>query len=254
MILGINGQPYASLDEHLPVERLRNMHFSICRGIAIHGCVTPAYFPPKTKNRNYKDMNTGGVWDGDPALAAQYRKHYDMLRWDEERRRYAELANGVVMAGGRIYLREPHGLGYENIYRSNMCEHTSSARHFPNLMRFIYNQLPFADIGRIIIFISNPGVEGQIHRDMGDPESKDWFPPMKNKNAYKKYHFVWMNPSGKKKFFVYDEETDKKHYIDSTCAFFNSNDHHGSDVCDVTTYSIRVDGTFQPQFCKKIGI
>jgi hypothetical protein len=66
--------------------------------------------------------------------------------------------------------------------------------------------------------------------------------------------FVWINPTGKKKFWLLDPDTNEKTYVKSTAAFFNSLDWHGGDAIPNYTYSLRIDGKFTDQFRQQVGI
>lgn len=253
MLLGIRDKPYIDLDSHIPIKELTKLHLDICKGLAISGDLHPTYFPAKTKNRTYKEMRDAAN-HSDPLLAKRYKKIFKGLN-SKQKLRFAELANDVLLSGSMLYLRSPENGKYRNTYDRRHCRDTHYVDNFPSLMDYIYKQLPFQSIGRIIIFVSNPGIEGQIHRDIGNnPEGRNFSNTCLNKHVYEDNHFIWMNPGDKKKFFVYDEEADKKHYIKSTSCMFNSNDFHGSDISNVTTYSIRVDGKFDNEFRRKIGL
>lgn len=261
MIFGVNGESYLNLDKYIDIKKLKSMHMLICHGLA-RSEWTPTHFPRRTKNRTGNvDMNDAHI-HSNPRHATVYKNIYDSLGHRTEKMRFAELANDVILSGYMVSLRSPHGQfeegpdgiiddQYVNIY-DNCYDEWRQGKYIP-LMKFI-KELPFRKIGRIIIFISNPGVDGQIHRDVGEPEDDSVFPPYKNKDVYKGNHFIWMNPTKKKKFFVYDEAKDERHYIKSTTAFFNSNDFHGSDSTETSTYSIRVDGRFNKEMCNELGL
>lgn len=56
-----------------------------------------------------------------------------------------------------------------------------------------------------------------------------------------------------KPFYVLDQHTGEKLYVDSFSAWFDTvNQYHGSDPADGLTFSIRVDGRFTDEFAAKI--
>lgn len=254
MIVGINGAPYIDMSEYVDMDTLDKLFLPIAKGIAQLGQftpATPAYFPPKTKNRAYKDMNDLTVCD-DPELAVEYAEILSILS-PVQKCKFAELTNGVVIPGTYIELRHSTNRSYNDIYESALCKDNIIIQQlFPLLMRFI-RTLPFETIGRIIIFISYPYIEGQIHSDL--LESKEYmFPPHENKDAWKDNHFIWFNPRNKKKFFMYDEEIDQKIPLMSRACFFNTWDYHGSDISTVPTFSFRVDGKFTEELKTKLNL
>lgn len=243
MIEGINGAPFIDMSPYIDTKQLESLFVPVARGIAKYGPLPIAYFPPKTKDQTYKDMNDLDVCD-DKSIEDEYLNTLTQLT-AQERYRFAELTNKVISAGGYIELRHSKSRRYKDIFEQSLCEDNKSAISlFPELMQFV-KTLPFESIGRIVIFVSNPFVEGQIHSDLATAQEY-LFPPLENKKAYKNQNFIWFNPSGRKKFFVYDEDTKEKHIVDTKACFFNTWDYHGSESTDETTFSFRVDGKFIP--------
>jgi hypothetical protein len=64
--------------------------------------------------------------------------------------------------------------------------------------------------------------------------------------------FLYLQPNSLKKFFIIDEDTTEKHYVDCSAAFFNELDYHGADGVPRLTYSVRIDGVFTPEFREAI--
>lgn len=251
MIQGINGAPFVDMTPYLDVGKLESLFIPIARGLAQCGPIPPAYFPRKTKNRSYKDMNDLGVCD-DISIKEEYETTLKQLR-PAQKLRFAELANGVLVGGSHVSLRYPIERDYKDIFYQDKCKDNVAAQAlFPELMSFV-KTLPFESIGRIIIFVSNPYIEGQIHSDTRDSKP-DLFSPLSLVDAYKDNNFIWFNPSGKKNFFVYDEEKDLKVPFTSKACFFNTWDFHGSEASPITTFSFRVDGKFKPELKQKLGI
>ena len=57
-----------------------------------------------------------------------------------------------------------------------------------------------------------------------------------------------------KTFYVYDEATKEKHYVNAPAAFFNDLDMHGGEVSQSMNWSLRIDGVFSEEFRKKLDI
>ncbi len=251
MIEGINGAPYVDMSPYVDTAALESLFIPMARGLAQCGPLPAAYFPRKTKNRSYKDMNDLGICD-DVNIKEEYESTLKKLG-PQQKLRFAELANGVLVGGSHVSLRYPIDRNYKDIFYQDRCKDNLPAQAlFPELMTFV-KTLPFESIGRIIIFISNPYIEGQIHSDTRDSKV-DLFAPLSLKDAYKDNNFIWFNPSGKKDFFVYDEEQDAKIPFTSKSCFFNTWDFHGAEASPITTFSFRVDGKFTKDLKTKLGL
>lgn len=97
----------------------------------------------------------------------------------------------------------------------------------------------FEHIGRVVVFKTSPGIPVFVHRDdAGGPHSN---------------HFINFQLNGKRPAFVYDEVEKKKIYITSQVYTFNERDLHGVDAEDVENFTIRVDGKFIPEVCRKLN-
>jgi len=251
MIVGINGVPYVDMKEYVDLVALRRLFLPVAKGIAQCGPLPITYFPPKTKNRAYKDMNELEQCD-DLSIAEEYAEILPTLT-TQQRYKFAELTNGVIASGSYVELRHSTSRKYRDIFTESLCQDNITAQVlFPELMKFV-KMLPFESIGRIVIFISSPFVEGQIHSDLVDAQSF-LFPPLSNEDAYKHNNFIWFNPSNKKKFFIYDEEDDQKIPVNTEACFFNTWDYHGSDISSTSTFSFRVDGRFTNELKLKLKL
>lgn len=251
MIVGINDAAYVDMSTYVDMTKLDSLFLPIAKGIAQCGPLPIAYFPPKTKNRAYKDMNDLDTCD-DAEIADEYANILSTLT-PQQRYKFAELANGVIASGSYVELRHSTSNRYKDIFSSNLCQDNVAAQQlFPELMAFVLT-LPFKSIGRIVIFISSPYIEGQIHSDLVSAQEY-LFPPFENKDAYKDNNFIWFNPRGKKKFFIYNEDTDCKIPVISEACFFNTWDYHGADISNAATFSFRIDGRFTDELKSKLKL
>ena len=110
----------------------------------------------------------------------------------------------------------------------------------PLLEQWIHSWDLFENIGRISVFRNLPGSPVLIHRDIS-------FAPTK-------MHHVSIQFTKNRPAFVYDEVKKEKIYYNTQAYFFNSTDCHGVDASDDEVYTIRIDGTFTPEVCKKLGL
>lgn len=243
MLKGINNQSYIDLTSFIDLNTLQSLHKEICYGLAKSKTSTTIYgigLGDLQQRKSFMD------------LAKQYkisndnfdREIFNSLNWDQ-RAVFFKLYEEMYNASKVVTLRDmPPEKRLENYFLKGRAEHTEiteNAQHFPKLLDWIYQIKIFEDVGRIVFFLNEHDCTLQVHRD-----APRYFPHREE--------FVWINPTGKKKFWLLDPDTKEKTYIDTSAAFFNSLDWHGGDAIPTYTYSLRIDGKFTDAFREKIGI
>lgn len=243
MLLGIDKKPYLDLTPYIDIETLQSMHKEICFGIAKSKSSTTIYGP------GLGDLN---VRKSFLDLAKKYKTSLDTidqeifnsLDWNQ-RAVFFKLYEDMYNASNVVTLRDmPPEKRIENYFLKGKEEHTQfteNSKHFPKVLEWIYKIPIFSEIGRIIFFMNEHDCTLQSHMD-----APKYFPH--------RDEFVWINPTGKKKFWLLDPDTNEKTYVKSTAAFFNSLDWHGGDAIPNYTYSLRIDGKFTDQFRQQVGI
>lgn len=218
------GKSYLNLDAYVNIEQLIALHPYICLGIA-KAEHTIGRYGPDILHANAKNFNNhiDNITIANNLTIAQ-RKVFNAY--------YAKIATIKV-----IDIRR--SANYVDIDSSDKTVFDKNAEYFPELLEFI-KTLPFSEIGRIIIFISETNQETLAHRDV--PKN------------YKRGDFIWMSPQKDKKLYLYDEITNTKEYVTSHAAYFNVSDYHGVEAQPFPSYSIRVDGKFQDTFRKLVGL
>ena len=105
------------------------------------------------------------------------------------------------------------------------------ADKMPSLKKCI-EQLPFSEVGRVVIYGSWQESRVPCHRDT--PPSTEYG------------HQINFNPGGYRPVYVYDSLNKVKHYLPEDYKFYSYNvsDYHGVDPMPKFTYTVRVDGTF----------
>jgi hypothetical protein len=99
--------------------------------------------------------------------------------------------------------------------------------------------LPFRATGRMLIMYDDVARPGTAHRDHLDTDVC--------------HDFIWFRTNLRKPFYVLDQRTNEKRYVESYTAWFDTvNQFHGSDACEGLTFSIRVDGIFTDTFKQRI--
>jgi len=127
---------------------------------------------------------------------------------------------------------------YFDLDKTDLWHPTACAEEFALLMDFIA-MLPFQATGRMLIMYDDAPRCVPAHRDHIKTEIC--------------HEFFWFRTNLKKPFYMLNQKTSEKKYVESYSAWFDSvNQYHGSDACDGLSYSIRVDGKFTDEFRAKI--
>jgi hypothetical protein len=119
---------------------------------------------------------------------------------------------------------------------------TESSKLFPSVVTYL-ETLPFKEIGRVLLFTTYPNAGVAIHRDSIVAEHSDH-----NINLF--FDGGW-RPS-----FIWNEKKKEKVYLEKGAKsyFFNNRDYHGVESEPVFRYTLRVDGTFTDEMCKKLSL
>lgn len=235
-MLTVLEQPYINLDEFLDMSSFDMIEDDILIGIA----KTKASAGPTNSGTGYVDKTKKSV----PELYREIindlsHPYHNLIKSmkDWEPYTFIQYKWPSHVLGQCILLRV--GSNYETKNNAASSKDFPAIQHFNSLINWIESQNIFSEIGRIVIFLNDPFSKTLEHSDYADGVSR-------------KDNFVWINPLGRKKFYVKDG--DKKHYIKSKIAFFDSANIHGSDSADTSTFSIRLDGVFTDDFLQRTGI
>lgn len=140
-----------------------------------------------------------------------------------------------------IYLaqsKEPDS--YFDLDKTELWEPTEATAEFSLLMDFIAT-LPFKSTGRMLIMYDDVCRPVPAHRDHAETELC--------------HDFIWFRTNLRKPFYMLNQWTGEKSYVDSYSAWFDSvNQFHGSDAQEGLSFSIRVDGHFTDAFKKRIPV
>ena len=110
---------------------------------------------------------------------------------------------------------------------------------FPQTVAFI-ESLPFAEIGRAVIFGIEPNDHAPLHRDtepgiaLGVPQE------------------ITLCPRGDKRFYLQNHPEDEPLVVEARAYWFNDMDYHGVLDDPFFRYSIRIDGVFRPGFVESL--
>lgn len=129
---------------------------------------------------------------------------------------------------------------YFDLDKPELWERTDKVDGFAELMAFI-DTLPFKATARMIILCEDGGAGTTAHRDHGNPDVC--------------HEFIWFRTNFNKPFYLYDDKTKVKKYVESHSAWFDSvNQYHGSEATRSLSFSIRVDGLFSDEFKARIPV
>jgi hypothetical protein len=236
---GIDDKPFIDCYPFVDISYLENNYKEICLKIAKSTIQQGVYGPGVFKEEEYgsyiKYMRK--YLKEDPAMINGMTRDQQNI--------FFKLYEGMFSASTVCYIRnfkDPASLkSYLRKSTADGTDWTDNKEIFSDLIAWIYGQLPFTEVGRILFFIHEHHCEIPIHRDGTN------YHPHTNE-------FLWINPRGTKKFFVYNEETGEKNYVNTPVAFFNDLDLHGGDPINTMSWSLRVDGTFTDEFRKQLKI
>lgn len=120
--------------------------------------------------------------------------------------------------------------------------------HFDFLKEWA-NTLPFEEIKVIRLMIQEPGQKILLHTDYDEyqiarfvKEGKN--PPLKDS--------IYCSPFENKRFYIYDENTDTKHYVKSKSSLWNMGDWHGADATEFPAWTLMIYGTYTEEFRNKL--
>ena len=140
-----------------------------------------------------------------------------------------------------VYLSQPSGPDdYYNLDKPEAWEPAPGAAEFSELMEFIAT-LPFKATARMLVMYDREGRAVTAHRDHV---------------SYDLCHeFIWFRTNLRKPFYMLNEKTGEKQYVESHSAWFDSvNQFHGGDETGELAISIRVDGLFSDAFKAQIPV
>lgn len=220
--------PFVDMDKYIDIDKFLSMSEEICRGISKSNFSFASSGSRTYGLENYPDVQM--PYDSE----IKYKDLTKDLK-ENERRIFLKYYKKVWFGTSGLFIKK--NKGYLNKHLAKFSEYTENAEHFPNFINYIENDLPFEQIGRVFIFLQDHLAPLAEHRDSMD-------------NNYKNEltDFLWFTiDKNSMKFWIRDNN-DQKHYINSTCAWFNENDRHGSDGVVDATFCIRVDGVFKPEF------
>jgi hypothetical protein len=242
---GIDNKPYIDCDNFLNISQLIDLELEICAGIALSKIQSGIYGPGIVNDSRYGNfLKFSEEINSDTTLKEKYK--WDLMN-QNQKNIFLKLYKNLYSPNNSVYLKSAPNYASLKQYldKANHEVYTwdENIKNFPNLKIWLDSLIGtvFKNFGRTMFFLHEHDCELLIHRDGSQ------YRPHKNE-------FLWINPIGKKNFFIYDEHNDKKIYVNSKVAFFNDLDMHGGDPNPSMTWTLRIDGVFTDDFKKLLGI
>ena len=265
MIKGINQKPYINLDPYLDIDGFKSLHTEICKGFA--------YAREYAKEGTW--MAPGFDWK-DCSYILNWKPIYKA--WDE----YQALPDDdpIKITGNKILPRDFSDYKQRNIFtrylkdtlgandpynyyflwnegdwneRNAERQKTEESSYFPGVVDWVENlqtQGIIDRIGRVIFFHCDHNGRAFEHRDLDANNG------VHDDKQYSPHHneFIHIRYRTKRGFYIWDPETQNKHYINCNAAFWNDQDWHGGEESKETEYGLRIDCKFSQDFRKQLGI
>lgn len=222
-INGINGKSFIKFDIDVDLERMDN---EICLGLSkidtFKVPTVPGKIPPELKTHE-NDVYENDVlynYDGDKTVFKDM--DYQQIR------KYLFYKQHITLPWYFIVDLKPNTFVNKT---KNSNPWNDSSKLFP-YTRHCIEQLPFKEIGRVVIYGSWPDSKVSCHRD-GIPSKKF-------------DHHINFNPGRYRPVYIYDSVNNQKHYLPNDYKFYayNTTDYHGVDPVSTFSYTVRVDGTY----------
>ena len=205
---GLENKPYLDYSEYVDTEYLHNNREKVITGIANCGLQTWKM--------------TGSFCN---VLDSIDEKHYKMRHHRGIEYDLSNVEHRQIFE--QLYF-ELYNVGHYKELMQNY-EYTDTFKEHFSFMEDFFDSLPFKSIREILLMVQVAGTETLIHRDPGhlNPD-----------------RFIYIRPDLRKPFFIYDEDTNEKHYVNTLAAEWSWDDWHGADQIPYAAYAFKVKGEF----------
>jgi len=243
--LGKSKQPYQYLDEYVQMPDWEKLHAEVCWGIS-----------QSEWNKKFVSSGVHADWahqeitpflmNWEKNLSVYEKEFFLKCATADEKLKFLTALKYIPHPFWSLFIRfnrRVERTGVRNKSVGADCDWTDNAQHFPTLVEFI-KKLPFSEIGRVMLFMTEANNQTVPHYDDIDNGSRP------------NDDFIWFTTKpGTKKIFVFDNDTKEKFYTapDKKLVWFNEFDWHGTDPTDHFSFSVRIDGKFTPEVKKALS-
>lgn len=233
MFKGVYGKTYVDVERFIDMDGFKSIHAEICRDFVLaKEEVSFGYLSLYEPNKPFVNLD---IYKDGLKPVWYYYDIFKNLPSDDPIRVAAEgidNENDLILYIQYVYrAHNPYKI-YQIIDREKNIE----SKYFASTRKWI-NDLDIFEKVRSAFFLIVEG--GGTSIEHSDPE----FP---GDNTI--HEFVHIRQQYQRPFYVKDIETEEKVYLNTRAACFNDLDYHGSDPCSHTTYALRIDGTYTPEF------
>lgn len=245
--LGPHKQPFSYLDDFIIEVDWKRLHDELSYGISQslwHKKFVSSGVHPIWKENEITTTFMELADRLDDSQLALFKK----LKTTDERIKFLTALTYTPHPFWLIFLRWNKRIESTGVYNKAVpedCHWTEDAVHFPYLREIIYT-MPFTGIGRVMLFMTEANNSTVPHFDVLTQQQRQEKP---------NDEFIWFNTKNdSKSIYVLDEETMSKHCpeTDKKFIWFNEMDYHGTDSVPHFSFSVRIDGKFNPQVKEKI--
>lgn len=262
---GINNKPYLNLDPFLDIDSFKNLHPEICSGFALareyakEGTwMTPGFDQSQGSYQwnwkpIYKAFEEYNSLSDDHPIKVEGQKIIPSNFSDYKQRniftRYLKAALGANDPYIYYFLWSEGNWDERNAERQK----TEESKFFPGVVQWVENLQKnniIDQIGRVIFFLCDHNGRAFEHRDLDAKNGlfeNNYYTPHNNE-------FIHIRYRTKRGFYIWDPDTQNKHYINSHAAFWNDQDWHGGDESVEQEYGLRIDCKFTSEFRKILKI
>jgi glycine betaine catabolism A len=260
-LVGILGKPYIDVSHLVSMSTLSEVHDEITRGLLeVETTYTGGSLKwmgitaPWNTTDPYRDVNwvlaslseaefATFLSLADVAPAAASREYGDEtdrpLSWRQMR--WLEIRHGVYFPWKTCYHFLKNDRWDDKHSGEDKDFEVDARAHFPKTIAMI-EALPFTEIGRAVLFGVHANDHAPFHRD-SEPGKAEGIA-----------HSLSIQPDPNKKLVLASEDGAVRVPIEARVFWFNDMDYHGVDPAPVFRYSIRVDGVFDRDFLRGLGM
>jgi|APGre2960657404_1045060.scaffolds.fasta_scaffold07239_5 hypothetical protein len=232
----INDKLWINLENHLDMTTFDELHEQIIYAISKNAkYIEPSHTP------KYTFLNTSN-----PGFAEERANNNKLL----PKLNIAQLncytkLSGSVTLGSQLMLRgtTAYPSRYVLKHLNDHCTDTACKNDFDFLFKWIEDQKCFNEYGRTLFWINEPAQRTALHTDYG------------NINSETRDMFIWLTGKFRKKILIKDNDTGELHESPYRAMIFNNVNWHGSCGHDeFSSWSLRIDGVFNPEWAEAVGI
>lgn len=224
-INGVNGVPFLSLDKFCNFD-IERMNDEICLALAktdtFKTPTVPGKIPPslKTHDNDVYEYDVLYNYDGDKTI-------FEGMDY-QQIRKYLFYKQQITLPWYFVLDLKPNKFLTKN---QDLEPWNEISNLFP-YTKYCIEQMPFSEIGRVVIYGTWPDSKVSCHRDNIPSKEFD--------------HHINFNPGGYRPVYVYDSINNRKLYLPKDYKFYayNTSDYHGVDPVSNFSYTVRVDGKF----------